>query len=155
MRSLLIMAVFFSGILLFSGCSSSLQQAQKNMENASRLRVGMTKAEVLAVMGDPLRNEVFNKPDLWYYYTEQVWADGLITEDECIPLVFEKGKLIGWGRIYLTRRQMRSQDNAKLMMIPGGAPFVKEQVDKAEPEDKTGLRSVIKQSIEKTEKTIR
>ena len=155
MRSLIIMTVFFTGILLLCGCNTSLDHAQKNMENSSRLRVGMTKSEVLEIMGEPLRNEVFNKPDLWYYYVEQVWADGLVTEDECLPLVFEQGKLTGWGRIYLTRRRMRSQDNAKLMMIPGQVPYVKEQVDKAEPEDKTGLRSVIRESVKEAEKKVK
>ena len=74
---------------------------RRNVENSRSLRVGMTKAEVLEVMGEPIRNENFCKPDLWYYYIEMVWGDGLVTEEECMPLVFENGRLIGWGNDFL------------------------------------------------------
>ena len=70
---------------------------KKNTENSRNLRVGMTKAEVLEIMGEPIRDEKFCEPDMWFYYREMVWGDGLVTEDECLPLIFENGKLIGWG----------------------------------------------------------
>ena len=70
---------------------------RRNVENSRSLRVGMTKGEVLEIMGEPIRDESFCKPDLWYYYIDMVWGDGLVTEEECMPLVFENGKLIGWG----------------------------------------------------------
>ena len=57
----------------------------------------MTKAQVLAIMGEPVKDEIFTKPDVWFYFIEPVWVDGLTTEDECMPLVFENGKLVGWG----------------------------------------------------------
>ena len=70
---------------------------QRNIENSRNLRVGMTKAQVLEIMGEPIRDEKFCEPDIWFYYNEMVWGDGLVTEDECLPLIFENGKLIGWG----------------------------------------------------------
>ena len=97
------------GVLLImaaaGGCATPWETIRKNVENSRQLRVGMTKSEVLAIMGEPLRDESFGGPDLWLYYVEMVWADGLITEDECIPLVFEDGRLAGWGnRFYLDHR---------------------------------------------------
>ena len=59
----------------------------------------MTKAEVIAVMGEPVK-ESFATPDRWYYFVKPVWSDGLTTEEECIPLIFEKGRLAGWGKRY-------------------------------------------------------
>ena len=70
---------------------------QRNIEHSRDLRVGMTKEEVRKIMGDPITDEKFCQPDIWYYYNEMVWGDGLITEDECLPLIFENGRLIGWG----------------------------------------------------------
>ena len=89
-------AVLF--LLVSSGCT-----AAKNIENSKRLRVGMTKAQVLEVMGRPIEDEAYCKPDVWFYFIETVWADGLTTRDECMPLVFENGKLIGWGNSFYTR----------------------------------------------------
>ena len=53
-------AVLF--LLVSSGCT-----AAKNIENSKRLRVGMTKAQVLEVMGRPIEDEAYCKPDVWFY----------------------------------------------------------------------------------------
>ena len=93
-------ALLLGAICLASGvcgCSTPWGTIRRNIENSRNLRVGMTKAEVLEVMGEPIRDEKFCEPDIWYYYNEMVWGDGLVTEDECMPLIFENGRLIGWG----------------------------------------------------------
>lgn len=84
-------------------CSCAYFSQYTNQKNATKLRVGMTKAEVLAVMGEPLRDEVYNKPDTWYYYIETKWHDTYTTEDECMPLIFKRGKLTGWGQDYFNQ----------------------------------------------------
>ena len=97
-------------LLLLAGCAS---EAAVNMENAKRLRVGMTKEQVIAIMGEPVK-ESFSTPDRWHYFVEPVWADGLTTEEECIPLIFEKGRLTGWGKRYdLKYRSAREQIKGK------------------------------------------
>lgn len=69
-----------------------------NLEHLKLLKVGMTKQEVLNTMGKPLVKEKYNTPNIWFYYTDWDWADAARTQSECTPLVFEKGKLIGWGQ---------------------------------------------------------
>ena len=110
--SLLMFAVF-SALLLLTGCASS-----KNLENSRKLRVGMTKAQVLEVMGRPLEDEIFCKPDVWFYQIETIWADGLTTMDECMPLVFENGKLSGWGNSFYTRYGTRGIRNVSEIKAP-------------------------------------
>ncbi len=66
----------------------------------------MTKAQVLEIMGEPVKGELFTRPDVWFYFIEPVWMDGLTTEDECMPLVFEKGVLVGWGNEYYARTRL-------------------------------------------------
>ena len=56
----------------------------------------MTKQEVLDVMGKPLEEDLCS-PNVWYYYTKSAWHDGFATRDECMPVMFKDGKLIGWG----------------------------------------------------------
>ena len=89
------------------GCETPWSTARKNVENSRNLRVGMTKNEVLEVMGEPIRDEKFCDPDLWYYYIEMVWGDGLVTPEECLPLVFREGKLIGWGNDFYLDYQIK------------------------------------------------
>ena len=119
-------AVLGTAVLLIcsGGCAlTPWGVIQKNTENSRRLRVGMTKAEVLEIMGEPIRDEKFCEPDMWFYYREMVWGDGLLTEDECLPLIFEDGKLIGWGNNFrLDHRLKRRKEN------PGNA---------SEPESET------------------
>lgn len=81
-------------------------EADRNLENAEKLRVGMTKSEVLSIMGEPVKNEIYAQPDLWFYYTHPNWIDGLVTEDECTPLVFKDGKLVGWGNEFYAKSQV-------------------------------------------------
>ena len=113
MKKITLLFAVFSALLLLAGCASS-----KNLENSRKLRVGMTKAQVLEVMGRPLENEVFCKPDVWFYQIETIWADGLTTMDECMPLVFENGKLAGWGNNFYTRYGTRGIRNASEIKAP-------------------------------------
>ncbi|MDD2479916.1 MAG: DUF3192 domain-containing protein [Victivallaceae bacterium] len=84
-----------------TGCSSfGYYQARENLKKSADLRVGMTKNEVLHVMGEPVQNQEYSRPDVWFYYINPLWYDALITQDECMPLVFEDGKLTGWGNEY-------------------------------------------------------
>ena len=81
-----------------------------------------TKEEVLAIMGEPLSDEQFCTPDCWFYYVEPVWCDGLTTEDECIPLVFENGRLVGFGRRFYTEYRLRARNNASEVLPVETAP---------------------------------
>ena len=118
------------------GCSAPLTPwgiIRRNVENSRNLRVGMTKGEVLEIMGEPIRDESFCKPDLWYYYIEMVWGDGLVTEEECMPLVFEGGKLVGWGNDFYIDYRLKRKEGAPVLN-PEHEPADK---DKAAPADKS------------------
>jgi hypothetical protein len=64
----------------------------------SSLKVGMSKEEVISLLGEPIKNEKYCVENVFFYYDGHSWRDGSITSDECFPLVFENGKLIGWGK---------------------------------------------------------
>ena len=102
-KNILLGAVLTALAVSLSGCGLSSQYT--NFENSTKLRIGMTKAQVLAVMGQPL-DAVFAKPDVWYYYIETRWHDGQETIDECMPLVFKNGKLAGWGNDFYKKEKL-------------------------------------------------
>lgn len=98
--------LLLSFCFVFTSCSfldrydPGFVERQQNIDNVKKLKLGMTKKQVLALMGEPLIDETYNKPNLWFYYTDWDWADCARTEEECTPLVFENGVLIGWGRAF-------------------------------------------------------
>lgn len=74
-------------------------EIDRNRENINKLRVGMTREEVLKIMGEPLIGQVYNTEHHWFYYIRTRWSDGMATHDECTPVVFDElGFVIGIGR---------------------------------------------------------
>jgi len=74
----------------------------QNNENLLKLEMGMNKDQVLKIMGKPDLNEAYQSlygksVTIFFYYTQRQWNDGNTTKDECTPIVFEDGKLVGWG----------------------------------------------------------
>lgn len=74
----------------------------RNRANLMKLEIGMTKDRVMQIMGKPDLNEAYLAADkgtlsILFYYTNRKWADGNVTKDECIPIVFKNDTLIGWG----------------------------------------------------------
>jgi hypothetical protein len=98
-----------------------------NRDNLKKLSVGMTKEQAMAIMGtrtfrddnnedflvpNPYRSESYQAPDgtkyeLLTYYTDWSKSDYKLTKDEMTPLIFEDGKLIGWGWVFVDKLDMR------------------------------------------------
>jgi outer membrane protein assembly factor BamE (lipoprotein component of BamABCDE complex) len=95
MKKYYFLFAFIITLNFITSCSYYIRK--QNNDNIQKLHVGMTKQQVLKVMGEPLKNEVYNTDKVWYYFTEVKWSDGAITRDECTPLFFKNDKLVGWG----------------------------------------------------------
>jgi hypothetical protein len=64
------------------------------------------------VVPNPYRTESYQAPDgtryeLLSYYTDMNKEDYKLTKDEMTPLIFENGKLIGWGWTFFDRLDLR------------------------------------------------
>jgi hypothetical protein len=134
MKKAAVISVLF---VLAAGCTSSLDRVRAaNRRNLLKLSVGMTKEQVTAVMGhksgggwfgeptvnSPYKSEILQGKDktfeVLYYYTDvksviYTANPATITDDELTPLVFDNGKLIGWGASFL-------DSNIKKYKISGG-----------------------------------
>jgi hypothetical protein len=66
---------------------------------------GSGEQEKAMVINNPYRSEILPVKDktleVIYYVTDVKKNDGAITDDELTPLVFDDGKLIGWGQSFL------------------------------------------------------
>lgn len=92
-RKLLIIAasVFFLIPTAFIGGCVGLTAAA-NRDNLNKLEIGMSKNEVLKIMGKPHQREADGQYEWWLYLTD-AWRSIDYT-----PLAFENSRLIGWGR---------------------------------------------------------
>ena len=102
--------------VLLSGCARLSEIRGENRQKLLGLSTGLTKQEVLNVMGtetmktrrrvitNPYRTEMYRSNgreiELLLYYTDVKKSDGAITDDELTPLVLMDGKLDGWGWLY-------------------------------------------------------
>ena len=73
----------------------------KNREEISRLEAGMSLDSLISTMGSPDFSEFHQSQNgdvtVLFYRTHRNHGDGVTTKDECTPLVFKEGRLIGWG----------------------------------------------------------
>jgi hypothetical protein len=97
--------------LTLSGCIGSLgRSVARNRNNLTLIEYGMTKEQVHSVMGqkssraysNPQRtamrvDEKGNHVEIFYYWTDGSARNG-IQDSELTPIVFQNGKVIGWGR---------------------------------------------------------
>lgn len=87
--------------LLISGCLTAA-----NRKNLNRLEIGMSKEQVVGIMGTPYMREADTNREWWLY--ETTYYNGPVKEEFLTPVVFDKdGKLIGWGRNFWTEKEKK------------------------------------------------
>jgi len=95
--------------LAAASASCGYFQAKHQRNKLADIRVGMTKDEVVEIAGKPLSKELYSTDNYWFYYTSPKWYDGLVTQDECTPFLFDDdGVLQGWGNRYFREHGIMS-----------------------------------------------
>jgi len=79
---------------------------RENRKKIDLLTQGTKVENVMQRMGVADFNEFFEKAgqkyQVLYYRTQLRDSDGITTKDECTPVVFKDGVLMGWGQSALT-----------------------------------------------------
>ncbi len=105
-------AVTLLAVIFFVGCGGSTgktqAQAEQNVKTLLSLDMGMTQDEVLLAMGEPKKKKTHLLGDrtveAWFYLTEGlIINDSIMRDSDYTPVVFEGGKLTGWGRNFYSR----------------------------------------------------
>ncbi|MFD2176881.1 DUF3192 domain-containing protein [Veronia pacifica] len=85
----------------WSSSSSHEAQWQETRNKIADLNVGSSYSDVKNKLGDSSFSEAFTLNNMQYkvlfYRTHFVKGDGHDTKDECTPVIFADGKLLGWG----------------------------------------------------------
>ncbi len=104
---------------LLVSCGPTLEMIQStNRSNLNKISLGMTKSEVLNIMGtktiSSFEGSIINSPyrsettthnginyEIHFFYTDTKKSDNSITDDELTPVVYLNGKVVGYGWSYL------------------------------------------------------
>lgn len=83
--------------LMFAGCAQKINYGQSSL----KLDLGMTKQEVMSILGAPRRTDVNGERERWYYWNStQVGlasVDNEMLSSDKISVTFKDGKLTKWG----------------------------------------------------------
>lgn len=84
------------------GYSSDWEDREhKNRRHIAKLETNTDISDIKRRMGIADFNELHQKEQdeyqVLYYRTHRRDGDGVTTKDECTPLVFKNGLLVGWG----------------------------------------------------------
>ena len=78
----------------------------KNRNNLTKLSLGMSKDQVMTLMGASDFSESYLQQKdgqadkevlVLFYRTQHTHSDGKTTKDECTPIVLNNSVLVGWG----------------------------------------------------------
>ncbi|ALU44552.1 DUF3192 domain-containing protein [Pseudoalteromonas rubra] len=77
------------------------KEQKQNREKISQLKMGTEYQSVLNKLGTPDFTDMLSKGDtvyqVLYFATNSKHSDGVVTKDECTPLLFKDSKLVGFG----------------------------------------------------------
>lgn len=81
---------------------SSWERAEReNREEIAKLDLNLSEASVRQRLGKPDFSEAYREGGaevrVLFYRTQRQHGDGITTKEECTPLVFKNGLLVGWG----------------------------------------------------------
>lgn len=88
------------------GKHSNWESREKNNRaHIQNMVIGTSYLDITNKMGIADFNEVISgnasNYQVLYYRTQRQDSDGVTTKDECTPLVFSNGELIGWGMSFV------------------------------------------------------
>ena len=74
---------------------------QFNKVQIAKLELGVSRQEILELLGSPdiseAKRDGKDRIQVMFYRTQHKKADGITTQNECTPLLFENDELIAWG----------------------------------------------------------
>jgi len=100
-------------LLIVAGCASS--RVDYNRQSMS-LSLGMSKADVQAVMGAPRRTDVNQDRERWIYWNPVVMGFTPVDNEQLaqdrLVVTFEEGKVARWGNQTLTDDMMEASQKS-------------------------------------------
>jgi outer membrane protein assembly factor BamE len=102
-RNTVILFIFSTILLSGCGCQKYIPSVYKmdirqgndlTRENVSQLKPGLTKEQVIDIMGSPMLDNLFHK-NRWDYFCRSSTCNGCKVETQHVMLHFKNDKLVG------------------------------------------------------------
>ena len=91
-------------VLLLAGCGVVADQRASDARlGLNSLELGMSRAQVVQIMGEPFKREAYNGVEFLFYRTERNPDGSWGGPRSETPVAIVGGKLDGWGRNYYDR----------------------------------------------------
>ena len=100
-----IYAAIVFGLIKFNPDDSSKMKWEDrqdfNKVQISKLELGTSRSAILELLGPPDISEAKKRQErriqVMFYRTHHVKSDGITTQSECTPLLFDNDVLVAWG----------------------------------------------------------
>jgi len=91
--------VLLAALALLPGCGiySSVRASMRN-DDLMKLQVGMSRGDVIRVMGEPQKREMYGNEEYLLYKTAN--EDFVGESVNYTPVAILDGRVVGWGRNY-------------------------------------------------------
>jgi len=98
MKKIFFLSIILIALLLTSSCSIVYQyQSRTTNDKLMQLNVGMSRNEVLSILGTPDKREVYGEMEFLIYVTDY---RAYYEKERTTPILIKSGKVAGWGRNY-------------------------------------------------------
>ena len=105
--------------LTLIGCATTSMpwDINRTRNNLMKIELGMSKQEVVNIMGQPYNREAYATPDgqqiEFLIYLTQYTDSGSIPDSDTTPICFFNGKVNGWGRNFYIEQKKRYEIEIK------------------------------------------
>lgn len=83
--------------LLITSCNTTQIQSRRTNDKFMQLNVGMSREDVLSMLGKPYKREVYGDSEFLIYETNHLVP---FEKERFTPILLNSGKVVGWGRNY-------------------------------------------------------
>jgi len=109
--------ILLFALILFTSCSQTKRLSkftQQPLEQSYRLNTGMSKQEVVSILGQPIKSDFYKNVDEWFYCKTGMGGD------QHLALFFFEGKLIAKKNYVVTVQDVYGQTGSCEWFIKGG-----------------------------------
>ena len=111
MKKLFFALILGTSVLAITGCAPKVQKIDYN-QKSMLLSLGMSKNDVMQIMGSPRRTDVNSERERWIYWNKTLYGYTIIDNEQLandrLVVTFVSGKVAKWGQQTLTDDVMES-----------------------------------------------
>ncbi|MEQ0252575.1 outer membrane protein assembly factor BamE [Klebsiella pasteurii] len=111
MKNLILALILGASGLTITGCAPTVQKIDYN-QKSMLLSLGMSKNDVMQIMGSPRRTDVNPERERWIYWNKSLYGYTIIDNEQLandrLVVTFVSGKVAKWGQQTLADDVMES-----------------------------------------------